>query len=152
MSKKVLITSRSFGKISNEPLDILTGAGFEVTMKGKDFDQAEFEAMIPDYDALIIGAHEFPEAVMERCPKLKIICKHGAGLDNIHLEKAKELGIAVCNVPGTNSNAVADLTFGLMLAVARERLAEKTADQSARETPAPAETPQSAAEPQTVSV
>ena len=56
---------------------------------------------------------------MERCPKLKIICKHGAGLDNIHLEKAKELGIAVCNVPGTNSNAVADLTFGLMLAVAR---------------------------------
>ena len=34
MSKKVLITSRSFGKISNEPLDILTGAGFEVTMKG----------------------------------------------------------------------------------------------------------------------
>ena len=40
----------------------------------------------------------------------------------------------------------------LMLAVARERLAEKTADQSARETPAPAETPQSAAEPQTVSV
>ena len=119
MSKKVLITSRSFGKISNEPLDILTGAGFEVTMKGKDFDQAEFEAMIPDYDDLIIGAHEFPEAVMERCPKLKIICKHGAGLDNIHLEKAKELGIAVCNVPGTNSNAVADLTFGLMLAVAR---------------------------------
>ena len=79
MSKKVLITSRSFGKISNEPLDILTGAGFEVTMKGKDFDQAEFEAMIPDYDALIIGAHEFPEAVMERCPKLKIICKHGEG-------------------------------------------------------------------------
>ena len=40
----------------------------------------------------------------------------------------------------------------LMLAVARERLAEKTADQSARETPAPAETPQSGAEPQTVSV
>ena len=99
MSKKVLITSRSFGKISNEPLDILTKAGFEVTMKGKDFDQAEFEAMILEYDALIIGAHEFPEEVMERCPRLKIICKHGAGLDNIHLEKAKDLGIAVCNVP-----------------------------------------------------
>lgn len=119
MSKKVLITSRSFGKISDEPLNILKEAGYEVTMKGKDFDQAEFEAMIPEYDALIIGAHEFPEAVMERCPNLKIICKHGAGLDNIHLDKAKELGIAVCNVPGTNSNAVADLTFGLMLAVAR---------------------------------
>ena len=42
MSKKVLITSRSFGKISNEPLDILTGAGFEVTMKGKDFDPVSY--------------------------------------------------------------------------------------------------------------
>ena len=119
MDKKVLVTSRSFGKISDEPLNILREAGFEVTLKGKDFNQQEFEAMIPEYDALIIGAHEFPEAVMERCPKLKIICKHGAGLDNIHLDKARELGIAVCNVPGTNSNAVADLTFGLMLAVAR---------------------------------
>lgn len=119
MSKKVLVTSRSFGKISDEPLNILREAGFEVALKGKDFDQKEFEAMIPEYDALIIGAHEFPEQVMEQCSKLKIICKHGAGLDNIHLEKAKELGIAVCNVPGTNSNAVADLTFGLMLAVAR---------------------------------
>lgn len=119
MSKKVLITSRSFGKISDEPLNVLKNAGFEVTMKGRDFDQAEFEAIIPDYDALIIGAHEFPEEVMARCHKLAIICKHGAGLDNIHLDKAKALGIAVCNVPGTNANAVADLTFGLMLAAAR---------------------------------
>lgn len=119
MSKKVLITSRSFGKISDEPLNILKQAGFEVTMKGKDFDQAEFEAIVPEFDALIIGAHEFPQEVMTRCSRLKIICKHGAGLDNIHLDKAKELGITVCNVPGTNSNAVADLTFGLMLAVAR---------------------------------
>lgn len=119
MAKKVLVTSRSFGKISDEPLNILKEAGYEVTLKGKDFDQKEFETIIPEYDALIIGAHEFPEEVMERCSKLKIICKHGAGLDNIHLDKAKELGIAVCNVPGTNSNAVADLTFGLMLAVAR---------------------------------
>ena len=119
MDKKVLVTSRSFGKISDEPLNILREAGFEVTLKGKDFNQQEFEAMIPEYDALIIGAHEFPEAVMERCPKLKIICKHGAGLDNIHLDKARELGIAVCNVPSTNSNAVADLAFGLILAVAR---------------------------------
>lgn len=67
--------------------------------------------MIPEYDALLIGTHEFPEQVMEQCSKLKIICKHGAGLDNIRLDKAKELGIAVCNVSGTNSNAVADLTL-----------------------------------------
>lgn len=119
MCKKVLITSRSFGKINHEPYDILTEAGYEITNIGASFDQAAFEAMVPDYDALIIGAHEFPEEVLERCRKLKIICKHGVGLDNIPLEKAKEMGIAVCNTPGTNSNAVADLTFGLMLSAAR---------------------------------
>lgn len=119
MSWKVLITSRSFGKISSEPLDILKTAGFEVTMKGKEFNQREFEDLIVQYDALIIGAHEFSEAVMERCPKLNIICKHGAGLDNIPLDKAGEMGILVCNVPGTNANAVADLAFGLMLSAAR---------------------------------
>lgn len=117
---KVLITSRSFGKIGDSARRILSDAGIEIVNKSVGFDQKEFEAIIPEYDALIIGAHDFSEADMERCPNLKIICKHGVGLDNIHLEKAKALGIAVCNAPGTNSNAVADLTFGLMLAVSRK--------------------------------
>lgn len=117
---KVLITSRSFGKIGNTAQRILEGAGIEIVNKSVGFDQAEFERIIPEFDALIIGAHEFEEKDMERCPNLKIICKHGVGLNNIRLEKAKELGIAVCNAPGTNSNAVADLTFGLMLSVARK--------------------------------
>jgi D-3-phosphoglycerate dehydrogenase len=118
--KKVLITSRSFGKIGDSAKNILLDAGIEIVNKSVGFDQKEFEAIIPEYDALIIGAHDFSEADMERCPNLKIICKHGVGLDNIHLDKAKELGIAVCNAPGTNSNAVADLTLGLMLSVARK--------------------------------
>lgn len=117
---KVLITSRSFGKIGNKAQQILENAGIEIVNKSVGFDQAEFERIIPEFDALIIGAHEFEERDMERCPKLKIICKHGVGLNNIRLEKAKELGIAVCNAPGTNSNAVADLTLGLMLSVARK--------------------------------
>ena len=120
MSKKVLITSRSFGKIGDSARNILQDAGIEITNISVGFDQAEFERIIPEYDALIIGAHDFSEADMERCPNLKIICKHGVGLDNIHVNKAKELGIAVCNAPGTNSNAVADLALGLMLSVSRK--------------------------------
>lgn len=116
---KILVTSRSFGKINDEPRKILEDAGFEIVMKGADFDQREFEEMIPEFDALVIGAHPFPEEVLERCGKLKIICKHGVGLDNVPVEKCRELGIAVCNTPGTNSNAVADLTFGLILAACR---------------------------------
>ena len=117
---KVLITSRSFGKIGDSAKNILESAGIEITNISANFDQAEFERIIPEFDALIIGAHDFSEADMERCPNLKIICKHGVGLDNIHVNKAKELGIAVCNAPGTNSNAVADLALGLMLSVCRK--------------------------------
>lgn len=116
---KVLVTSRSFGKINDEPRRILEKAGFEIDMKGTGFDQKEFERIIPEYDALIIGAHPFPVEQMEKCSRLKIICKHGVGLDNIPVEKCRELGIAVCNTPGTNSNAVADLTFGLIIAASR---------------------------------
>ena len=117
---KVLITSRSFGKIGDSAQKVLLDAGIEITNISVDFNQTTFEQIIPEFDALIIGAHDFSEADMERCPKLKIICKHGVGLDNIHVNKAKELGIAVCNAPGTNSNAVADLTLGLMLSVSRK--------------------------------
>ncbi|WP_312612500.1 phosphoglycerate dehydrogenase [Oscillibacter sp.] len=119
MSKRVLVTSRSFGSIDSTPMDILEQAGCEVILMGKDFDMERFAETVTECDALIIGAHDFPVELMNRCEKLKVICKHGAGLDNLHLEEAKARGIAVCNVPGTNANAVADLTMGLMLSCAR---------------------------------
>ena len=119
MPKKVLITSRSFGKLSSEPMDILREAGFEAENMGLDFDPVRFEQVLPECDALIIGAHALEPELLDRCPRLKIICKHGVGLDNIPLEKARSLGIAVTNTPGTNSEAVADLAFGLMLDVSR---------------------------------
>ena len=116
---KVLITSRSFGKVDDQPLRILEDAGLEITMMGTDFDQAEFERVVPEYDALIISTHPFPVEVLDKCSKLQIICKHGVGLDNIPIDKCREMGIAVCNTPGTNSNAVDDLTFGLILSACR---------------------------------
>ena len=119
MHKKVLITSRSFGSVNAKPLEILRDAGCEVLHMGADFHMDRFAEAVTDCDALIIGAHDFPVGLMQQCGKLRIICKHGAGLDNLHLKEAKEFGIAVCNAPGTNSNAVADLTFGLMLSCAR---------------------------------
>lgn len=120
MNKRIMITSRSFANISNEPIEILEEAGFTIDFKAKGFNQKEFEETIVEYDALVIGAHPFPAEIMKKCRKLQIVCKHGAGLDNIPLEAAKEAGITVCNVPGTNANAVADLTFGLMLALSRK--------------------------------
>ena len=77
--KKVLVTSRSFGKVSDEPLNILKEAGLEVTLMGADFDEEKFKAAVVEYDALIIGAHKFYPEDMAKCEKLQIICKHGAG-------------------------------------------------------------------------
>ena len=120
MGKKVLITSRSFGKLSPEPMRILQEAGFQADTMVTDFDMDRFVTALPRYDALIIGAHTLPEDLLDRCPKLRIICKHGVGLDNIPVEKARACDIVVTNTPGTNSEAVADLTFGLMLDTARK--------------------------------
>lgn len=117
--KKVLVTSRSFGKTSTEPFEILTEAGLEYTLMGADFEEEKFKAVISEYDGLIIGAHSFYPEDMKRCKNLKIIAKHGAGLDNIPLEIAREMGICVTNVPAMNANAVADLAFAHILNISR---------------------------------
>jgi D-3-phosphoglycerate dehydrogenase len=61
----------------------------------------------------------FTSEVLERCPKLKIVSIYGIGVDNVDLDAASRLGIAVCNTPGYSSAAVAELALGLMLAVGR---------------------------------
>ena len=114
--KKVLVTSRSFGSISDVPKQILEDAGFEITFKGKDLKLEEFEAIIPAYDALIIGAHPFRPEVMERCPNLKLICKHGAGLD-----KEGWLDIVRRTVP-PKTVAVNEKAFELGFAAREENL------------------------------
>lgn len=116
---KVLVTSRSFGKVSPEPLQILKDAGLDVIMMGSDYTDEKFAETITDCDALIIGAHKFHPELMAKCKKLQIVAKHGAGLDNLDIPAAKALGVTVTNVPAMNANAVADLTVGLMLDVLR---------------------------------
>ena len=76
---------------------------------------------IPEYDALIVrGRTKVTASVMEVGSKLKAIGRAGVGVDNIDLEAAKKHGIAVVNAPVSTSLAVAELTFGLMLGLARE--------------------------------
>ena len=76
---------------------------------------------IPDYDALIVrGRTKVTASVMEAGSKLKVIGRAGVGVDNIDLEAAKKHNITVVNAPMSTTLAVAELTFGLMLALARE--------------------------------
>jgi D-3-phosphoglycerate dehydrogenase len=76
---------------------------------------------IPDYDGLIVrGRTKVTADVMEAASRLKVIGRAGVGVDNIDLEAAKKHNITVVNAPMSTTLAVVELTFGLMLALARE--------------------------------
>ena len=76
---------------------------------------------IPEYDALIVrGRTKVTASVMDAASRLKVIGRAGVGVDNIDLEAAKKHNITVVNAPMSTSLAVAELTFGLLLALARE--------------------------------
>lgn len=77
--------------------------------------------IIPQYDALIVrGRTKVTASVIDAASRLKVIGRAGVGVDNIDLEAARRRGITVVNAPTSTSLAVAELTFGLLLALARE--------------------------------
>jgi D-3-phosphoglycerate dehydrogenase len=81
----------------------------------------ELTSLIADQDALIVrGQTRVTAAVMDVAPRLKVIGRAGVGVDNIDLEAAKKHNITVVNAPSSTTVAVAELTLGLLLALARE--------------------------------
>jgi D-3-phosphoglycerate dehydrogenase len=77
--------------------------------------------IISDYDALIVrGQTRVTAAVMDAAAKLKVVGRAGVGVDNIDLEAAKKHKITIVNAPSSTTIAVAELAFGLLLALARE--------------------------------
>ncbi len=78
-------------------------------------------AALVDADALVVrSAVQADDALMEHAPKLRVIGRAGVGVDNIDADAATRRGIVVMNTPGANAIAVAELTIGLMLALARK--------------------------------
>jgi len=80
---------------------------------------AEAVADIDRYDAVIVRATELDREIIERAENLKVIAKHGSGLDNIDVKAASEQGIVVCNTPGVNARSVAEHTVALLFGVRR---------------------------------
>jgi D-3-phosphoglycerate dehydrogenase len=76
---------------------------------------------LADADALVVrSAVQVDDALMEHAPKLRVVGRAGVGVDNIDASAATRRGIVVMNTPGANAVAVAELTIGLMLALARK--------------------------------
>jgi D-3-phosphoglycerate dehydrogenase len=78
-------------------------------------------AALADADALVVrSAVQVDDALMEHAPKLRVVGRAGVGVDNIDADAATRRGVVVMNTPGANAVAVAELTIGLMLALARK--------------------------------
>jgi D-3-phosphoglycerate dehydrogenase / 2-oxoglutarate reductase len=121
MTRKVVSTSPSFGYYVAEPVEFLKSRGFDVVLapQGKKWSEKDLMEAAREYDAMIVGFEKITAPVLQAAERLRIITKHGAGVDNIDVPIASEKGIVVTSAPGANSDAVADLTIGLFLSLAR---------------------------------
>lgn len=102
-------------------IDLLHDAGVDV-VDARSPDPVETERireLATNADGLIVGLERVDASVIAAAKHLKFIGKPGAGVDNIDIATATERGILVCNTAGSNAEAVADHTFGLILATLR---------------------------------
>ena len=93
----------------------IEGAGNELALLEKYTDKQQLLDAVADADALIIRSDKVTHEVLDAAKQLKIVVRAGAGYDNVDCVYAKEKGVVVENTPGQNSNAVAELVFGLLV-------------------------------------
>ena len=129
--KNVLITSKDFGSAYWSDLEkLLNTNGCRVIFNPADRAMSADDICTIDHamklDGILVysGSDEMTSQVFDQCRGLKVVSRHGVGTDNIDLNAAVEHGVAVKTTNRCQDHeAVADLTFGLMLSVAR-RIAE----------------------------
>ena len=94
-------------------------AGMELALLEKYTEKSQLLAAVATADALIIRSDKVDAEVLAAAPNLKIVVRAGAGYDNVDLAAATAAGVCVMNTPGQNSNAVAELVFGLLVYAVR---------------------------------
>ena len=120
--KKIAISTTSFAKYDNCPLNLCTEKGYEVILNphGRKVRPDELIELAKDAVGLIAGTESITEEVLVKLPSLKVISRCGAGIDNVNLDATKRLGVRVFNTPGAPTLAVAELTVGLILDLLRK--------------------------------
>jgi D-3-phosphoglycerate dehydrogenase len=120
---KILVTPTSFGPESRHAAkEALEKFASEITYNpfGRPLEENEIIDLLPEVQGYIAGLDHITAKVIRCAPaSLKVISRYGSGLDRVDLRAAGKRGIVVTNTPHANAEAVADLTFGLILAVAR---------------------------------
>jgi len=106
-------------KVDGAAIAMLRAAGHEVS-EGNALKGADLVAALAGVRGLLVrGATKVTADVLRACPDLAAVVRAGTGLDNVDVAAAKECGVRVMNTPNANSVSVAELTFGLMLALER---------------------------------
>lgn len=119
--KILVFTEKPFAKAAVDAISNVVNASgneLEVVEQGSREDLLKAVATA---EALIVRSDKIDAEVMNNAPKLKVIVRAGAGYDNIDLEAATSHSICVMNTPGQNSNAVAELVFGMTVMMCRNR-------------------------------
>jgi D-3-phosphoglycerate dehydrogenase len=121
MAKKVLIaTEKPFAPAAvAEIKKLCQEAGYEFVLLEKYADQSDLVKAVKDVDALIVRSDKVTKEVIDNADNLKIVVRAGAGYDNLDCEAASARNVVCMNTPGQNSNAVAELAFGMMIYMAR---------------------------------
>lgn len=118
---KVLVaTEKPFAAAAVEGIKKeIEGAGNELVLLEKYTEKAQLLDAVKDVDAMIIRSDKADAEVLDAAKNLKIIVRAGAGYDNIDLAAATAHNVVAENTPGQNSNAVAELVFGLLVFTVR---------------------------------
>ncbi|MEN6482017.1 MAG: NAD(P)-dependent oxidoreductase [Anaerolineaceae bacterium] len=120
MVKVLVATDKPFASVAIDSIrKIVEESGFEFILLEKYKDAADLLKAVAEVDALIVRSDLVTREVMEAGKNLKIVVRAGTGVDNIDLVAATEHHLVVMNTPGQNSNAVAELTLGMMVYMAR---------------------------------
>lgn len=121
--KKVLVaTEKPFSKVAVDQIrKVVEEAGCKLELLEKYTSEAELLASVNDVDGLIVRSDIVNANVLEAAKKLSIVVRAGAGYDNLDLGVCSAKKIVAMNTPGQNSNAVAELVFGMLVYAIRKQ-------------------------------
>lgn len=119
--KVLVFTEKPFASAAVQAIENTVNASGNELEVVEGGTREDFLAAIKDAEGLIVRSDKVDAALMDAAPKLKVIVRAGAGYDNIDLEAATAHKICVMNTPGQNSNAVAELVFGMMVMMCRNQ-------------------------------
>ena len=120
MTKVLVATDKPFAAVAVKGIrEVVESAGMELALLEKYTEKAQLLDAVKDADAIIIRSDIIDAEVLDAAKQLKIVVRAGAGYDNVDLAAATAHNVVVMNTPGQNSNAVAELVFGMLVYGAR---------------------------------